>query len=114
MEFEYLIPGERDELDANAPTVLEVTDPAHEAGALEPVEQERDGPRAQPRDLGEGTRRHGAVLVEEVDTPDVGGVQPEDISQRLVEGVRRRQESTKRPAHLLDTLLALFTAHDLP
>jgi hypothetical protein len=56
----------------------------------------------------------GAVLVEKVDAPDVGSVQPEDIAQRLVEGIRRGQECPERPGQLLETALAFFVPHDLP
>ena len=84
----------------------DVTHPAHEAGALEAVEQEGDCTGAEPGQLGESSRGHGAVLIEEVDATDVGRVQAEHLPQRLVEGVRGGQEGPKRSGQLLHAPLA--------
>ena len=89
MELEYLLPRERNELDENTPAVLEVSDSVHKTGPLQAVEQERDSPGAKSRHFGERAGGHRAVLVEEVDATDIGGVQPEDPTECLVDTFRR-------------------------
>ncbi|MCU1489913.1 MAG: hypothetical protein JWM85_1318 [Acidimicrobiaceae bacterium] len=88
--------GRRLELHENPAAIVAISCSADEAGALEAVEHERHGAGGRPATARQLARAQRLLLLQKVQTPQVGPVDGKVVTDCVIESVNGTQESPKR------------------
>lgn len=77
----------RDHFHQYPASIVLIPQATHEPGSLQPVDHEGDGPRREPGRVSQRSGSHRLVLIENIDAPEIGSVEPEFVGNGFIEDI---------------------------